>query len=64
MPDLRLEIEGEGFYLEVLTEEGALFVSHDLNDNEYNIGDHVQYPMIVQDMVVQEIQNEGLALDF
>ena len=64
MPDLRLEIMNEGFYLEPLTENGLKFMNWDGAEPTYQIGDHVMYQMQMQDMVVHQIEDMGLVLTY
>ncbi len=63
MADLRLEVIDNGFYLEPLTEDGLEFVNGDGYQPNYQIGDHVEYPMIAQDVLLHEAQHEGLVIE-
>ena len=62
--DLRMEVEGRGFYLEPLTEQGLAFVNVPGEQPHYQMGDHVEYPMATQDIVIHLANDKGLVLDF
>ena len=63
MADLRMEVTSKGFYIEPLTIEGLDFVNGDGYEPQYQIGDHVDYPMIAQDVLIHEAQHEGLVIE-
>ncbi len=63
MADLRLEVINAGFYLEPLTEEGLSFVNVPGEWPHYTIGDHVEYNMIMQDMVLHLASDKGLVIE-
>ena len=62
MADLRLEMTNEGFYIEPLTEEGLQIVNIEGELPHYQIGDHVDYPLLMQDMFVHLAKDRGLVI--
>jgi len=65
MPDLILEVEGNNLVIELNTSQGVDWCLHENGDYaNYQIGDKVKYPLTLQDMLVQELLDQGLALDY
>jgi hypothetical protein len=63
MADLRMEVNKQGFYIEPLTDRGVEFVNGDGYKPQYSVGDHVDYPMIAQDVLIHEAEHEGLVIE-
>lgn len=69
MPDLALEIEGNEFSLEAVTDNGLEWLIHDAEAvcgqgifRVPQIGERIFFPLNVQDMITHEIQDQGLVI--
>ena len=64
MADLKLEHENGHFILELVTQRATDWMDDHLDIySSYSIGDRVQFPLLVEDMILHEVQDLGMTID-